>query len=422
MRISNRLLSWTSAEFFFTLNWLTGVSFAILSNDISSQLHLDKVQLGLLGGVFLFSYAISQVLYGIIVPKVPLGLLLTLAAILSAGGTLLFSQGTSFPAALLGRVIMGLGLSSTMIGILYLTSREYKSHYAFVSSLVAGLANISGALLGFASAFLPLLVNFRTVYLVFAALLLISAVLIFFEVGDERASTQPNSTTHSLGMLFRIVLSSRHFWAAFVYYCGTLGTQLPFANLWNIQFQMNLFHRSVQHSTVINAMIPLGVTFGSIAAGFWAERSGFITPLRFYVVMTFLFFLVALIFPLSEVTSGIMMFLLGMGLSGSTLALAALQQNLPTAAVPLGTTIVITAACLYGGLLQPLIGLVISSHKNADPLLYFIHYGNPDFPTYQYALICLMVGVLFAVIASFFLSERSINCSKTEIEYSNENT
>jgi len=415
---SCRLKAWSSAEFFFILNWLTGVTFAILSNDISSQLHLDKVQLGLLGGVFLFSYAISQVIYGIIIPKVPLVLLLTLAAIVSAGGTLLFSQGNSFSVALIGRVIMGLGLSSTMVGILYLTSREYKSHYAFVSSLVASLANISGALLGFTSAFLPLLVNFRTVYFVFAALLLISAVLIFFEVGDERTPTQPSSVTHSLGMLFRLVLTSRHFWAAFVYYCGTLGTQLPFANLWNIQFQMNLFHRSVQQSTVINAMIPLGVTIGSISAGFWAERSGFITPMRFYVVMTFLLFLVALVIPLSEVTSGIMMFLLGMGLSGSTLALAALQQNLPTAAVPLGTTIVITAACLYGGLLQPLIGLVISLHKNGDPLLYFIHYDNPDFPTYQYALICLIVGVLFAVIASFFLSEKSINYSKTEIECS----
>jgi hypothetical protein len=158
----------------------------------------------------------------------------------------------------------------------------------------------------------------------------------------------------------------------------------------------------VQQSAVMNSMIPLGVTVGGLAAGAWAVKSGFVWPARVFVLLVMVCFLVLLVLPLSSLTAGAVMFLIGCGFSGSTMGLTALQEHLPAYAAPLGTSLVVTGACIFGGLVQPLVGSAVGAPTRAGDLIALVMTTNPDFGTYQRGLLWLLASVLCAVVASFF--------------------
>ena len=102
------------------------------------------------------------------------------------------------------------------------------------------------------------------------------------------------------------------------------------------------------------------------------------------------------------IAAGILMFLIGCGFGSSTLGLAVIHQHLPETAAPLATSLAVTAACLFGGIVQPLVGSAISAPHRASELLSLIHSENPDFGTYQRGLIWLLASVGCSAIASFF--------------------
>ena len=268
-----------------------------------------------------------------------------------------------------------------------------------LSALSQSLATVGAAALAVLSVFVPILVDFRFPFQVLGALLLASAVLIFWWVDD--APQAVSGPAPSLGAAFKAAVSSGQFWAALVFYCGTFGTLLAFADLWNIQFQLNFFQHTVRQSAIMNAMIPLGVTLGGLVAGGWASKAGYVLPARVFGLLVLIGFFILLLAPLPFLTAEAMLFLVGCGFGGATLGLAALQQHLPVTAAPLATALVVTAACLFGGLVQPLVGAALGAPHRSGEILNLLQAANPDFGTYQSGLIWLLAGVVCAVIASF---------------------
>ncbi|MGA2053153.1 MAG: MFS transporter [Opitutales bacterium] len=398
---SNRFLSWAVGEVFFVFSVLEAVAFAILSDEIAGKLKLTESDLGLLSGVFFVTYAVSQLGFGILIGRVPARLVLGGTALLAAAGTFIFSLSDGLTAALIGRVMMGIGLSSTFVGVIYLVGRGYGKNFAFMSSLSQSLANMSAAGLAITSAFYPILADFRLPFEVLTGLFVLSAVLVFTLVGGQ-APSATMEVKPPLSAAFKEALASGQFWAALVYYAGTFGTLLAFADLWDIQFQMNFFGHTVQQSAVMNSMIPLGVTVGGLAAGAWATKSGFVRPAQVFVLLVLGCFLTLLLFPLSLATAGALMFVIGCGFSSSTLGLTALQQHLSPQTTPLATSLVVTGACIFGGVVQPLVGAAIGAPVRSGELIALVQSANPDFGTYQRGIVWLLASVVFAVVASWF--------------------
>jgi len=395
---SNNLLAWGSAQIFFILSVLVAVVFAILSNNIVKDLNLDASALGLLGGVFFVTYAFSQLVLGILLARVPAKYVLGPTALVAAAGTFVFAASHGLAAAVVARGLMGVGLGSTFVGVIYLVGRRYGTSFAFMSSLSQSLANVSAAGLAITSAFLPILVDFRFPFQLLGLLFVASAVLIFLFVNDS-----PPARTDGPGLSAALSTSvgNRQFWAAVVFYCGTFGTLLAFADLWNIQFQMNIFEHSVQQSAVMNAMIPLGVTVGGLLAGWWAGKVGVLLPSRVSTLIVVACYSALIVAQLPFVLAGAIMFLIGCGFGSSTLGLAVLHQHLPKSAVPLATSLVVTAACIFGGVIQPLISRAITAPHRAGELVALVRSSNPDFGTYQRGLIWLLASVCLALAAAF---------------------
>lgn len=382
-----RYRAWAAAELFFVAGVALAVCFAILSARIAAALALDDAGLGLLSGVFFAAYAAGQLGFGILLGRVPPRLLLGLTALLAALGTAAFALADGLGAALVARALTGLGLSSSFVGVIHIVGRDHPGRFAFLSTLSQSLANLAAAALSLAAAVLAPPTGFRGPFAILAALLLAAAALAFLLIGPGPARGDTASRP-PLRQALRETVASGAFWAALVFYCGTFGTLLAFADLWNIQFQLDFFHHGLRQGALLNATIPLGVTLGGLVAGAWAGRSGFVVPARAFALLLLAGFLVLLAVPLPAAAAAALLFVVGAGFSASTLGLAALQRHLSADAASLATSLVVTAAFLFGGALQPLVGTALV--------------GAAVFGTYQKGLLGLLTAIAAAVAASFF--------------------
>jgi OPA family sugar phosphate sensor protein UhpC-like MFS transporter len=397
-----RFLGWATTEVFFILSVLQAVLFAILAKNISQSLALDASQLGYLGGVFFSTYAIGQLVFGSLMGRISAHALLSGTALVSSVGILILASSEGLTTAIIARVLVGIGLSSSFVGVIHLLSRDYGDRFAFMSSLSQSLANVCASLMAMLSAAIPFLVDFRAPFRVVGVLLAISAVLMFLSVRKPAQSATISGRGPGLGTVLGMCLRSGQLWVALLFYSGLFGTLLAFANLWNIQFQLSYFGHSVEQAAFINAMIPLGVTVGSITAGLWADRAGFVMPSRVYAVLSLALFLTLFLVSLPASLVRGAMFFVGFGLSGSILALTAVQKHLPAEARSLGTALVVTAAYVIGGVIQPLVGATISAPRRATELLILVESNTPEFATYQRGLLWILGAVSLAVVASFF--------------------
>lgn len=409
---TNRFFGWATAELFFILSVLAAVLFAILSSDIARELKLDASGLGTLSGVFFVTYAIGQLVLGSLMGTFSARLIIGITALLSGAGALIFGFSTGMTAAIFSRALLGLGLSTSFVGVVYIVSRNYAEKFAFMSALSQGLVNASAAALAILSAFIPFLVHFRAPFLILGILLLISAALLFVFVGGRPKQESPGTARLSFFRALKVIITNGQFWVALVYYSGFFGTVLAFSDLWNIQFQIDFFKHTVAQSSILNAMVPLGVLVGSLVSGWWANRTNFVLPSRIFGLLSVAFFVVLIIFPLSTDIAGVMMFLVGFGLSASILALTAIQKHLPSGAAAPATAIVITVAYIFGGAIQPLVGSAIAAPHPAFVRLPLIPLNNPAFWTYQRGLIWILGAVVVATIASFFFKPSKAGSEK----------
>ncbi len=401
---ASRFLAWVSAELFFIFGVIVAIFFGILSPDVSTELRLNASQLGLLSGVFFITYSIGQIVLGSLLGPWSPRLLLGSMAIVSAIGCVLFAASTSMPVALFARALLGVGLSISFVGVMHVISRDYPQRFSFMASLSQSLANIVGALMALAAGFTTVLSTFRGPFTVVGILFVPIAIALLIFIGRKSAGTPSQAEAApkaSVGAILAACFGSLQFWAGLVYYSCLFGTVLAYSDLWNIQFQLNFFKHSQQLSALSNAVLPLGVTFGSLAAGAWAQvRGDYVLPARVFGLLAVAAFGVMYTVFLPEWMALSANFCIGFALAGSILGFTAIQRHLPEYAQATGTALVATAAFVLGGIVQPAIGLVLEVPLHSTQLFQLIMSDDPNFGHYQKGMMLLFLSVLAGFLAS----------------------
>ena len=121
---------------------------SVIATDISSDLALDEIRLGLLASSFFLSFALAQIPTGIVLDR--FGGRLTIAcfmwfAVLGIG---LFSVATDFYLAMIGQVFIGIGCAPVFTGTMLIIGRRYSpQRFAYITALVIAIGSL-GDLMG----------------------------------------------------------------------------------------------------------------------------------------------------------------------------------------------------------------------------------------------------------------------------------
>ncbi len=286
------------------------VSPAIMATDIMASLQLDAPAMGLLASVFFVTYGIMQIPGGLLTDGVGPRRLLPCMVAISAVGALLFGMADSLAMALVGRGLIGIGVSVIFLCAMKIISQWFPAHV---------FARLSGAFLGMGGvgmflAATPLAVGcelwgWRAMFYGCAVLCLALAAILFFTVRDapvkEHSTPSQASPKNAQGIVdwqlmaynFKIITRNRNFWCACVWAFCQFNLHMSFGGLWGGTYLRDVHALSLVDAGNVLTMSGLGVIVGGLLMGWLCDvvfKSSRITMLVAAAVLTVNFILLAL--------------------------------------------------------------------------------------------------------------------------------
>ncbi len=124
------------------------VSPSVITNQLMQDLHIEAATLGLISGVYFYSYMLMQIPSGLLFDRQNTRVLVFVAILICLTGTLFFASSQSAFQAALGRFLMGIGSSCAFISVLVVSSRWFPASYFALLVGIAQFLAAAGALGG----------------------------------------------------------------------------------------------------------------------------------------------------------------------------------------------------------------------------------------------------------------------------------
>ena len=216
----------------YFLSYLFRVVNAIIAGDLSIDLDLSATELGLLTSAYLITFAAIQLPLGVLLdrygPRRTEAFLLLFAAL----GAAIFATATSFNMLVVGRALIGFGVSACLMA-------AFKSFVQWFPAdrlpLTNGLHMTAGGLgvlcASSPTAWLLETLVWRELFWILSILTFAVAVIVFYAVPDKPALTKQVSLGEHISGIFH-VFSDRYFWRIIPVAVTTQAAALAMIGLW----------------------------------------------------------------------------------------------------------------------------------------------------------------------------------------------
>jgi MFS family permease len=199
----------------YFLSYLYRVVNTIIAGDLSTDMQLDAGQLGLLTSTYLISFAAVQLPLGILLDRYGPRKIEALLLLFAAGGALVFALAASLGGLIVGRALIGFGVSACLMAAFKAFVQWFPKEKL---PLVNGLQFTAGGF-GILAASTPVewaltFTDWRGVFMGLAVLTLMVSLLVFFVVPDKPMPPNQASLKEHIGGILHI-FTSRQFclWA-----------------------------------------------------------------------------------------------------------------------------------------------------------------------------------------------------------------
>lgn len=396
------------AAIFYCYEFLLQSSPGVITNELLRDFKLDAASLSVLAAFFFYAYAPTQLAGGILYDRFGPRILITIASLVCALGTLSFAYGTSFGYLALGRFLMGMGGAFSFVGVLVLASRWLPTkHFAMIVGLLQSLgcvAAISGQVpLSVAVAHFGWRECFHVLF--YAGIIISLFVWLFIRDWPEGNKPPVDEVNHSehtdvTPSLKRVFGKAQTYWAA-LYSFAIWAPITVFAALWGIPYISVLYHISTPQASTAGMMVWIGIGVSSPLIGVWSSHiKNRKIPLACSALVGIFAAVSVLYVAMPLWVMYIVLFVFGVGAAGQSLIFAVVQDNNAPSVVGSAMGFNNLAVVAGGALCQPLAGYLLRLHWSGA-----ISNGIPtyDIGDFKQALMLLPICYGVALIVSLFL-------------------
>lgn len=418
------------------LNWGLGVAFvvvvfimqsgyAITNKSVAADLGLSLTQVGLVGSVYTWVFAIAQFGSGSMLDRLGARRCLPLAAALLTVGAVVFALATSYWMLIAGQVLMALGGSFGFIGAGFIGGQWFDPlKYGFMFSLVQFAAS-TGALVGQRSiSFLienlgltwPVLIGGIAVL---GALVTVLMLLVLRDppgAEENREGWQGlRSFIDSILTAVSTVASVRAGWLNALIAGATFGSLFAMGVVWGPRLMMAAGMPDGQAYSV-GSLCWLGLATGAPCISWLSDRVGkLVKPMAVACALQLVFLGAALIWaPVSPVLASVLLFAFGFCAGGSMLPFAIAAKLVPGKLVGTSAALVNAVQFIISGMLMALPGQILAGASNVVPAQNIV--AEPTYGDYQVAMLVFPGALLLALILSFFLHEPYSEADRAHLE------
>lgn len=393
---------WGLGCLFYFYECLLQVSPSVMSNELMRDFSVTSQTLGILSGVYFYSYAAMQLPGGVLMDYFGPHRLLTLATVVCAVSTIAFGMTDNFFMACVARLMIGFGSAFAAVGTMKLAANWFPAQrFALLTGLMVTLGML-GAIGGEAP--LALLIDsfgWRHSMLIMGFIGLILSVLLIVIAKDtpqnhEKTHPQVLEEEHLIPSFLALV-KNKQLWLV-ACYGGLMYMATPvFCGLWGVPFLMNKM--MITKTTAANyiSLVFIGWAIASPLWGIFSNRIGLRKPPMYIGCIGAL--LCSLLFIFAPITTAIYMeillFAFGIFSAGFLPAFTVAKELCNRKYVATGLSFMNMMNMIGIALAQPLIGYILDimwkGELNGNVRVYPLE-------AYHTGLAILPLGMLIALI------------------------
>lgn len=390
---------------FFFYAFVQRVSPSVMTTELMSEFSVGASGIGLLSGMYFYTYASLQLPVGLLIDRYGARRLLVLSAAFCALACVGFAMSSSLWLASLFRALIGGLVAFAFVGTLAIAAEFFsRSRFAMLTGFLLATGMV-GAIAGQAP--LRLLVEtvgWRYCFYILAIAAALLAVASYLVIPTAKIVSVKAAKEDTIMQQVRQVIVNKQTIFCAVSGFGFAAAMLAFAGLWAVPWLTTTRAYSQVDAGSVVSWLFVGVMIGSPLLGWLSDAMTRRKPVLLVGILTCLITLITIIHTDSDnrVLLGLLFFIHGIG-AGSMVVLMGLcrEWNKPAhSATALG--FVNMGVVSSGAVMQPVIGTLLDMNWSGElengARLYSIQ-------AYTYAFYSLIAVLLLAALSVLFIKE-----------------
>jgi sugar phosphate permease len=385
---------------------------AVVAVDMMRDLHTGGALLGLLGSAYFYPYAIMQLPAGLLSDSWGPRRTITLFFIIAFAGSLLLGLAPSLFWAVLGRTLVGLGVSMLFVPTMKVLAEWFRvREFATMTGILMAMGGLGSLTAAAPLAWLSNWIGWRFSFVAVGIFTLALATLVWLLVRDRPTDLGWPSPAEPLGPSppsiglpegMKMVLSHPRFWPVAIWFFFNCAIFFSFGGLWGGPYLMQVYGLSKAQAGQILSMIAIGMIVGSPMVSFLSNR---IVQGRKPVLVLSSFIVLLMTALLSFHTEGLpipglYLICLGLGVFSSAIVVVGFtttKEMFPVQIAGTSTGLVNLFPFAGGALFQPFLGYLLERNGRVG--------GAFTLAGYQQAFFALFLCGIVAFLACLFLEE-----------------
>ncbi|MDD2883598.1 MAG: MFS transporter [Dechloromonas sp.] len=393
----------------YVLSFFQRFAPAGIAPDLAAAFETSAASLGVLAATYFYVYTVMQVPTGILVDTLGPRRILLLGCLVGGAGSFLFGAAPTLDLALVGRTMIGLGVSVTFIAMLKLVAVWFEENrFATMVGICMLIGNLGSVLAGAPLSAMAQATGWRGVFIGVGVISLILGVACWLIVRDgpqaAHAVERPRFDRTVVLSSLLAVLRNRDTWPAALVNTGMSGAFFTFAGLWATPYLMQVhgMTRSVAASHL--SLWFGGFAIGCLFIGGLSDRLGRRKPVMIAVshvyVLIWLVWLSGISMP--PMISYTLFALMGLSTAGFSLTWACAKEVNPPLLSGMSTSVANMGGFLCAALMQPLVGWVMDLGWQGEMLGGARIY---DAATWRHGVLVVTIVATLGAAASWWIRE-----------------
>ncbi len=383
---------------------------AVIALDMQADLDASSTLLGVLGSAYFYSYALMQLPAGLLADTWGPRRTVATSLLIAAFGSILMGMAPTLSVAIIGRVLVGLGVSTIYVCNFKLLAEWFPPRrFVVIGGIFMAMGGV-GALISTAPlALLSNLLGWRSSLIAVGFLTFFVAIAVYLIVRNrpEEMGWPPIRPSHevsdntdiNLPNAIKQVLSCRPFWPLALWSLFAPGISFAVGGLWGGPYLMQVYGLSKTEAGGILSMFAVSLIVGSTILSFVANRLGRKPALLGCSVLLVAVCIFFSLWPdgLSLPLLYLFFFLITLPGASGSVAAAASKELFPLSIAGTALGLLNLFPFFGGALFQVAIGGIISLAKRSE------NYTAID--GYQLMFYFALTSALLSLVAAFLLTE-----------------
>ena len=405
------LIFWILA-FAYILVYFHRLCPAVVAVDMMRDLQTGGALLGLLGSAYFYPYALMQLPAGLLSDSWGPRRTISLFFAIAFAGSLLLGLAPSLFWAIVGRTLVGLGVSMLFVPTMKVLAEWFRvREFATMTGILMAMGGLGSFTAASPLAWLSTWIGWRLSFIVVGIFTLLLAILVWLFVRDRPAdlglpspaeTAGPSAPAIGLMEGMKKVVSYPRFWPIAIWFFFDCAIFFSFGGLWGGPYLMQVHGLTKAQAGQILSMIAIGMIVGSPLVSFLSNR---VFKGRKPVMVMSSFIVLCLTALLAFHTEGmpisvLYLMCLGLGIFSSAIVVVGFtttKELFPVQIAGTSTGLVNLFPFAGGALFQPFLGYLLERNGRLE--------GAFTLAGYQQAFFALFICGVVAFLACLFLKE-----------------